>query len=137
MMRSFSPGPFSSATTVTDAFGLRSGFPLTRISPLEPPRVVSTPSGNPKLAGVIDSPPLKPGQVYQVVLYAFASIDPNVDDPDSGNQERKPNASVTVVALLKGPGEKDLIIHKEPGFGGTWFQMTVDTKVPTLLILQV
>jgi hypothetical protein len=105
--------------------------------PVGTPRVVSTPSRNPKLDGVIDSPTLKAGQVYQVVLYAFASIDPNVDDPDSGNPERKPNASVTVVALLKGPGEKDLITRKEPGFGGTWFQMTVDTKVPTLLILQV
>jgi hypothetical protein len=102
--------------------------------PLDPPRIISSPSGNAKQDGSF-SQTLKPGQVYQVVLYN-RSIDPNVVDPDGASREQRPDASVTVVALLKDPERTNLIVDQARGIGGTWFRKVVRTTVPTFFVLQ-
>jgi hypothetical protein len=108
--------------------------PWTRIDPLAPPRVISSPSGDPKLAGVyIES--LKAGQIYQVVMYYTEFIDPNVIDP-MGSSDLKPDASSTVIAMLKKPAPADLILSQDQNVGGTWFQKTVQTSTPTFFMLQ-
>ena len=102
--------------------------------PLDPPRIISSPSGNAKQDGSF-SQTLKPGQVYQVVLYN-GSIDPNVVDPDGASREQRPDASVTVMALLKDPERTNLIVDQARGIGGTWFRKVVQTTVPTFFVLQ-
>lgn len=112
------------------------GRPWTRIAPLDAPRVISSPSGNPDRDGVF-SETLRPGQVYQVVLYNVVSIDPNVVDPSRASPEQRPEASVTVVALLTEPEETNLIVSQDQNVGGTFFRKVVETRVPTFFMLQV
>lgn len=103
---------------------------------LAPPRILSSLSGDPERDGSF-SQNLKPGQVYQVVMYYYEYIDPNDVDPTAASPEQKPDASVTVVALLKDPEEIDLITSEDQNVGGTWFRKIVMTRVPTFFVLQV
>jgi len=112
------------------------GKPWVRVLPLGPPRVISTPSGDPRQDGVF-SQVLRPGQVYQVVMYRVDTIDPNVTDPEKASPESRPDASVTVVAMLKDPEVRDLVVSHDQNVGGTWFRKVVTTRVPTVAVLQV
>jgi hypothetical protein len=112
------------------------GKPWTRVSPLEPPRIISTSSGDPNRDGVFFQV-LKPGQIYQVVMYRVDTIDPNVSDPETTNRELRPDASVTVLAMLKDPVATDLIVSHDQNVGGTWFRKIVTTRVQTFYVLQV
>ena len=112
------------------------GGPWTRVAPLDPPRIISSPSGNPDRDGVF-SQTLKPGQVYQVVLYNVVHIDPNDIDPSRASPEQRPEASVTVVAMLAEPEETNLIVSQDQNVGGTFFRKVVETAVPTFVMLQV
>lgn len=101
---------------------------------LTPPRILSSLSGNPEVDGTF-SKILKPGQVYEVVLYRYEWIDPNVVNPTG--KEDNPDASVRVVALLKDPEKTTLIESQDKTVGGTWFRKVVTTTVPTTFLLQV
>ena len=101
---------------------------------LEVPRVISSPSGDPERDGQFFSPPLKPGQIYQVLMYQFDYFDPN--SPGVLSRE-KPEGFVTVFALLKDPENKSLIVSEDQNVGGTWYQKTVNTVMPTTFLLQV
>lgn len=113
------------------------GEPWSRVR-LEPPRIVSSSSGNPERDGAF-SRTLQPGQAYQVVMYHFEYIDPNVLDPNDPllNLEQRPDASGTALAVLKDPERRDLIRSEDQNVGGTWFRKVATTVVPTSSILQV
>lgn len=109
--------------------------PWKRIFPLNLPRVISSPGDNPDFEGVFTQS-LKPGQVYEVVMYFDTQdVDPNVVDPKDAIREQKPYASVMVVALLKDPEKTNLIVSHDQNVGGTWFRKVVMTTVPTFFML--
>lgn len=116
------------------------GKPWTIIE-LKPPRIISSPSGDPEIDGVF-STTMAPGKVYQVVMYHehVPSIDPNVLDPNAPqnqNVEDRPDALLTVVAMLKKPDPSNLITDQNTNTGGTWFFKQVATNVPTSFQFQV
>ena len=109
------------------------GGPWVRVVP-EIPRVVGSPSGDLKRDGQFFSPPLSPGQIYQVVMYSSDYVDPN--SPGVLTRQ-KPEGFVTVVALLKDPESRELIVSEDQNVGGTWYRKTANTAAPTTFLLQV
>ncbi len=105
--------------------------PWDRIT-LAPPRLISSPSGDPDIDGVIATE-LKPGPLYQVRLYHNPHLDPNIHT----SKPEPPDATVAVVALSKTGKRTDLISSEDHNVGGTWYRQHVGTTVPIAFTLQV
>lgn len=75
------------------------------------------------------SRPLEPGQAYQVRMYHEEFIDPRRHDEPA-------DAEARAVAILK-RGPSDLISDSSAGAGGTYFRVTVATRVDTVAFLWV
>jgi hypothetical protein len=108
---------------------------------LSTPFILNSPSGDPQRDGEFPVT-MHAGQVYQVLMYHYPQqefVNPNKVDPTDPtiNFEDKPDALLTVVAMLKDPERMDFIVDNRQGFGGTWFSRGADTTVPTSFMLQV
>lgn len=69
---------------------------------------------------------LRAGQLYRAGIY---HLDNGPTDPDPIRL-----ADLVVDAVLKGPGERDLITSQDENTGGTWHMRTYTTSVPTRIV---